>query len=621
MNKLLYLLTAAALSTSFVACDDDDIENIGTLEGIGMVERSASVQDGQIVRARRVSNISVVYNNLIALDPSKPVTVNGQTVDAAVNPDNGMELLIPVSLIDNADYTLDIPDGAIYRADDSSIRHEGKHISFSTKIGIDNSLVAQSLTNPNATAEAKAVYQYLLDNYGTKTLSGAMADQYWGNGYFDYLSTTFGKSPKVAGFDFGHLPYSPANWIDYGDITPVVNLHNKGCIVTVNWHWVVPGKTNGHMWVEYEDPENKDESKQVHKEMPDDWSGNIQLPASLFAFAQEGDVLTVNIKDVADDAQGSLKNGVTWGGITETKDIDGTPTEVSYEYFDLVEHDENGEALNSPTEFELTLTPSILSVVKSDGLIISGHGYTVTTVDFSGGVNGSELAYNNEFDPEQVITAGTAQNAIAEADVQKLAGYMKLLQDAGIPVLFRPFHEAAGDYTYGAWFWWGNKGVDVTKKLWIWLHDKLTNEYGLNNLIWVWTMQTSDNGQLADVSKLKEAYPGDNYVDIVGADLYEDALSNQSARFDLVNAAVGRTKMVALCECGNLLDVNESTIDNAMWSYFMSWYDNNPKESSTVWGPYNWNAPIKTVDENGNQIMKSPWEVVLNNPLIINAAD
>lgn len=125
--------------------------------------------------------------------------------------------------------------------------------------------------------------------------------------------------------------------------------------------------------------------------------------------------------------------------------------------------------------------------------------------------------------------------------------------------------------THGELGSWGSDGVEVTKKLWVYLHDKLTNEYGLNNLIWVWTMQTSDAGNLADVSKLIEAYPGDEYVDIVCADLYEDAFTNHTDQFDIINSAVGCRKIIALGEVGNMLDI-ESTVadkDNAMWSYFM----------------------------------------------------
>lgn len=95
---------------------------------------------------------------------------------------------------------------------------------------------------------------------------------------------------------------------------------------------------------------------------------------------------------------------------------------------------------------------------------------------------GNDVSYNakaDQFKASNVLVDGTWENKVAVADVEKLAGYLMLLQDADIPILWRPFHEAAGDYKWGAWFWWGNSGVEVTKKLWNWLRDKLTNDYGL----------------------------------------------------------------------------------------------------------------------------------------------
>ena len=56
--------------------------------------------------------------------------------------------------------------------------------------------------------------------------------------------------------------------------------------------------------------------------------------------------------------------------------------------------------------------------------------------------------------------------------LEKIAGYLKLLQEAGIPVIWRPLHEAAGNtYTYntGAWFWWGADGAQAYKDLWIYV--------------------------------------------------------------------------------------------------------------------------------------------------------
>lgn len=88
-------------------------------------------------------------------------------------------------------------------------------------------------------------------------------------------------------------------------------------------------------------------------------------------------------------------------------------------------------------------------------------------------------------------------------DIDAIAQQLLILQEAKVPVLWRPLHEAAG-----GWFWWGASGPDAYKKLYILLYDKLTNDYGLNNLIWLW------NGQD------KDWYPGDAYVDIIGEDIY-----------------------------------------------------------------------------------------------------
>lgn len=217
-------------------------------------------------------------------------------------------------------------------------------------------------------------------------------------------------------------------------------------------------------------------------------------------------------------------------------------------------------------------------------------------------IDGNEV--ENQFKASNVLVDGTWENTVATADVEKLAGYLALLQDAGIPVIWRPFHEAAGDYSWGAWFWWGNSGVDVTKQLWGWLYDKLTVEYGLNNLIWVWTVQTSDAGQLASADLVKSAYPGDDKVDMVGADLYVEPLTNQTGQFELLYNLVEGKKMVALSECGNLLDVESAFSDGALWSYFMSWYEMPDGE----YGFKDWN-------------LNNEWKTVLDNPRVINRGD
>lgn len=61
-------------------------------------------------------------------------------------------------------------------------------------------------------------------------------------------------------------------------------------------------------------------------------------------------------------------------------------------------------------------------------------------------------------------------------------GILKKFRDAGIPVLWRPYHEMNG-----MWFWYGNRpGEKGIQKLWKMMYDRYVNYHHLNNLIWVW---------------------------------------------------------------------------------------------------------------------------------------
>ena len=141
-------------------------------------------------------------------------------------------------------------------------------------------------------------------------------------------------------------------------------------------------------------------------------------------------------------------------------------------------------------------------------------------------------------------------------DIDAIAAELQKLEDADVPILWRPLHEASG-----GWFWWGAKGPDAYKKLYILLYDKLTNEYGLDNLIWVW------NGQDP------EWYPGDEYVDIIGWDIYpgEHEYGSQIGTYlDAVKCSE-TTKMVVLSENGCVPDADLCKRDGAMWGYIGTW--------------------------------------------------
>ena len=144
-------------------------------------------------------------------------------------------------------------------------------------------------------------------------------------------------------------------------------------------------------------------------------------------------------------------------------------------------------------------------------------------------------------------------------DIDNMATELARLRDAGVPVLWRPLHEAAG-----GWFWWGNCEPESYKKLWNVMYDKMTNEHNLTNLIWVW------NGQ--DPAW----YPGDETVDINGWDIYagNHVDSSQSGRFDDMATNYGtKTKLIALTENGCVMDPDKVFNDNARWLFWGTWSD------------------------------------------------
>lgn len=97
------------------------------------------------------------------------------------------------------------------------------------------------------------------------------------------------------------------------------------------------------------------------------------------------------------------------------------------------------------------------------------------------------------------------------------------------------------------------------------MFDRMTHHHGLNNLIWVWTSQMTDHNW----------YPGDEYVDMVGRDIYNASVSlNIKNEFETLQQRYPG-KPVALSECGNVVEISKQWSAGARWLWFMPWYDYN----------------------------------------------
>ena len=180
--------------------------------------------------------------------------------------------------------------------------------------------------------------------------------------------------------------------------------------------------------------------------------------------------------------------------------------------------------------------------------------------------------YTKAFTDSTCSVADTAssQYKLMMADVDKVSKWFLQLQDSGVAALWRPLHEAAG-----GWFWWGVGGSTCYKSLYRLVFDRMVNVNGVHNLIWVWNIER-DPTIGYDYAALNPAwYPGDDYVDIIGVDVYNssgDQKSNING-FSKIIDEMGSSKLLALTENGPIPDVDSMATDGAVWSYWMPWYN------------------------------------------------
>ncbi len=435
MRKSLKFLSLVFIILAAVGCQDDDTEEITTYYDAPELQ-SVSISDGATDVSVSLGSISFTYDVPVTLKNSSLVTMSGTTVTAVAQ---NLRLNVTFGTLEyDTEYTLTIGSGAVVSTS-GGVAADAVTLSFTTEEDPDAlpytpgtpGNYSTSLVTSNPISAATAVYEYLLSIYGTSTLSGAMANVAWNTDEADWIYKWTGKYPAIAFFDYIHLSYSPANWIDYSDITPVKDWWEAGGLVGAGWHWRVP----------------------------------------------------------------------------------------------------------------------------------TSEGSSDLVYDTSG-----------KFDASDAVVSGTWENDVVEADLAKISEYLLLLQDAGIPVIWRPLHEAAGNtYTYnsGAWFWWGADGADAYIALWKYMFNYFSDK-GIRNLIWVWTSQTSSTAD-ADYA----FYPGDDYVDIVGRDIYNNSSASDIASQFSTVASMVPNKMVTLSEMGNVANMADQWEAGAQWLYFMPWYDND----------------------------------------------
>ena len=228
----------------------------------------------------------------------------------------------------------------------------------------------------------------------------------------------------------------------------------------------------------------------------------------------------------------------------------------------------------------------MINWANNKGGIVTASWHITVPKNFENYTRGAYVQYSDatyvpketDFDPSQILIEGTKERTFYLDSLEALANQLKRLDDANVPLIFRPLHEAEGSGgETGSWFWWGKAGSAVYKELWKLTYDVLTNEYDLHNLIWEWNSYT--------YATSRDWYPGDEYVDIIGYDKYNCTdWSTGSPVLKHNDSAISGTfynlvdmynskKLVAMAENDSFSTVENLTSEKAAWLYFCTWYD------------------------------------------------
>lgn len=178
-----------------------------------------------------------------------------------------------------------------------------------------------------------------------------------------------------------------------------------------------------------------------------------------------------------------------------------------------------------------------------------------TGSDFASGYNESK---SHNLNWEEAFIPGTPTYNKLIADMDRAVPYLQQLEDAGVPVLWRPFHELDG-----GWFWWSKGGSENFVKLWQLMYSRYTDYWGLDNLIWL--LGYSGNG-----GNMAAWYPGDDYVDLIGADSYSPGANGRL--YAEVAAIAPEGMPIVFHECGAIPTQAQMERENAPWLMFMVWH-------------------------------------------------
>lgn len=253
-----------------------------------------------------------------------------------------------------------------------------------------------------------------------------------------------------------------------------------------------------------------------------------------------------------------------------------------------------------------------------DGVPLEFIRATVKSHNAAGGINTISWHPHNPANPAanawvesgdtthyiaQMLQPGAANDTLRAWTglVADFIGSLKDDQGNRIPVVFRPWHEHTG-----SWFWWGANlsTPQEYKDLWK-LTREIFDEKGIDNVVWAYSPDATGT---PDEEAYLLRYPGDEYIDIVGTDVYDFTDNDDDSTFikrarqqlDIVaKVAKDHGKVAAFTETGN------ETVRHPQWfttrllpamegyelAYVVVWRNAMPEmKSNHFYAPYKGHA-------------------------------
>ena len=155
--------------------------------------------------------------------------------------------------------------------------------------------------------------------------------------------------------------------------------------------------------------------------------------------------------------------------------------------------------------------------------------------------------------PLHSLATDSALSDTIDLWIGRAAEFIASLKDSegkSIPVIFRPWHENSG-----SWFWWGAGSSTPEEYIALWHRTReIFDSKGVDNVVWAYSPDK-------DLTREQyfATYPGDEYVDILGTDIYhfdgENGVGQYTDRVKaqmpfVVEEAQKRGKLAALTETG-----------------------------------------------------------------------